>query len=397
MKTKQPTKLKLSLRVVTTSLLVLILMLGCAGMFSGKMGATSQNIPYVVESAADAQTSIGNLQYLLNNNFNKIVQLYSPIATYESTLPSSNVNQIKLASVKLDTSSLCPSFSIDSPLTLKVKITTAGTDGNTVGAGGDGTWSFVTVDGTNELPLSIANPGSVSGDLSQNNNKLALRGYVSSPLSGVNDTTSDNGYIEYTVQVSSAADLAKMRIGLMTDTDNGTTSMSILDVKVSYDDTGITCPNNNPSISPSSTTIPSSTPSGSTVVAGSILKATDPDGDKLNYSITLGNDSNYFVIDPITGDITTTKTNIPSGTYTLTIQVDDGKGGKATANVSIVITDGGKGEGTNNNSSASSTVKVPSTGAALISLILIPIALGTIGYLYIARQHKNSIKKKSER
>ena len=72
-------------------------MLGCTGMFGGKMGATSQNIPYIVESAADAETSIGNLQYLLNNNFNKIVQLYSPIATYESSLPSSNVNQIKLA------------------------------------------------------------------------------------------------------------------------------------------------------------------------------------------------------------------------------------------------------------------------------------------------------------
>ena len=375
-------------------------MLGCTGMFGGKMGATSQNIPYIVESAADAETSIGNLQYLLNNNFNKIVQLYSPIATYESSLPSSNVNQIKLAAVKLDTSGLCPSFSIYSPLTLKVKVTAAGTDGGTVGAGGDGTWSFVTVDGTNELPLTIANPGPVSGDLSQNNNKLALRGYITSVLTGASDTTGDNGYIEYTVQVSSAADLAKMRIGLMTDTDNGTTSMAILDVKVSYDDAGITCPNNNPSISPSSTTTPSSTPSGSTVVAGSILKATDSDGDKLSYSITLGNDSNYFAIDPITGDITTTKTNIPAGTYTLTIQVDDGKGGKATAVVSIVVTEGGKGEGTNNannNSNTSSTVKVPSTGAALISLILIPIVLGSAGYLYIAHQHKNSIKKKSER
>ena len=162
-----------------------------------------------------------------------------------------------------------------------------------------------------------------------------------------------------------------------------------------YDDTSANCL---PTISPSSTTIPSSTASGSTVVAGSILKATDPDGDKLSYSITLGNDSNYFAIDPITGDITTTKTNIPAGTYTISIQVDDGKGGKATSVVSIVVTDGGKGEGTNNtNSNTPSTVKVPSTGAALISLILIPIALGTIGYLYIAHQNKGSIKKRSER
>jgi hypothetical protein len=103
------------------------------------------------------------------------------------------------------------------------------------------------------------------------------------------------------------------------------------------------CANQPPTISPTakpaSTTIPTTTASGSQIIPGSSLSITDPDGDPLTYSITDGNSSNYFSIDPTTGNISTNQSNIPAGTYTLTIQVDDGKGGVITTTVTIVVSD----------------------------------------------------------
>ena len=108
-------------------------------------------------------------------------------------------------------------------------------------------------------------------------------------------------------------------------------------LQITYDNSS--CPQNTvPTISPFAVTIPSTTTSGSTVIPGSSLAATDTDGDTLTYSITAGNDEGYFAIDSNTGNITTTQTNIPAGTYTITVQVDDGNGGTATADVTITVT-----------------------------------------------------------
>lgn len=66
----------------------------------------------------------------------------------------------------------------------------------------------------------------------------------------------------------------------------------------------------------------------------------------------------------------------------------------------VETVDPGRGQSTITDvvvSDTNSKVKVPSTGAVLISLILIPIVVGGLAYLYIAHQNKSSIKKKSER
>jgi hypothetical protein len=96
-------------------------------------------------------------------------------------------------------------------------------------------------------------------------------------------------------------------------------------------------PNQNPTIAPASASIPDTSPAGTIVVPSSAFSASDPDNDPLSYSIISGNSNNYFAINPTTGDVSTTRTNIPVGTYTITVQVDDGNGGVATSTVAITI------------------------------------------------------------
>jgi hypothetical protein len=144
---------------------------------------------------------------------------------------------------------------------------------------------------------------------------------------------------------SSVAPTANFVIAVMTDTTNtgydhniSGATVTISKPVVNIDFSSCVETNTVPTITPpSSTTIPSATASGSTVVPGSSLGATDLDGDKLTYSITAGNTGNYFAIDSSTGNITTTSSNIPAGTYKLSVQVDDGKDGKTTAEVVIVV------------------------------------------------------------
>lgn len=165
---------------------------------------------------------------------------------------------------------------------------------------------------------------------------------------------------------------------------------------ITYDSVSSNCV---PTISPSSTSvsISSSLPSGSSVLPGSSLSATDPDGDTLSYSITAGNGAGYFSINSSTGDIATTQTNIPAGTYTLTVQVDDGKGGTASADVTIIIS-GAPGQGSSGGvSAANSTIQPPKTGVIILSLILIPMLIALGMYLYIAHHNKANIQKRSER
>jgi hypothetical protein len=121
---------------------------------------------------------------------------------------------------------------------------------------------------------------------------------------------------------------------------NGDAAMTskMPEVVLTYDDSS--CPQNQPPVISGSTASTSpTTPSGTVLVPGSSLNASDPDGDTLTFSITAGNGENYFTIDPATGNISTTQTGIPAGTYTLTILVDDGKGGSAKETVTITVSE----------------------------------------------------------
>ena len=163
-------------------------------------------------------------------------------------------------------------------------------------------------------------------------------------------------------------------------------------------------PNSAPTItSPAPVTIPSTTTSGSTVVPGSSLVATDADGDTLTYSITAGNGGGYFAIDPTTGNITTTQTNIPAGTYTITVQVDDGKGGTATAIATIAVKAENSAVPVVNNTtnrpapvepakpSRPSNPTLANTGQSLKAITIVAtIALGLAGYVRLKNKNSNS-------
>lgn len=122
----------------------------------------------------------------------------------------------------------------------------------------------------------------------------------------------------------------------------GTAELGLPTITLSYDNA--TCPIA-PTVTNASvatTIVSSDTASGAVVVAGSSYGATDANGDTLTYSITAGNGAGYFAINSANGNITTTRANVPVGTYTLTVLIDDGNGGTATATVTIIVTDSGE-------------------------------------------------------
>lgn len=121
----------------------------------------------------------------------------------------------------------------------------------------------------------------------------------------------------------------------------GTAVLGLPTITLTYDNA--TCP-----LSPvvsnaniATTIVSSATATGTVIVNGSSFGATDPNGDTLAYGITAGNGAGYFTIDPGSGNITTTRANVPVGTYVLTVQVSDGNGGTANATVTITVTDSG--------------------------------------------------------
>lgn len=130
----------------------------------------------------------------------------------------------------------------------------------------------------------------------------------------------------------------------ITDAPTGSESSSlesIPSVTLSYDNAN--CP-----ISPtaentavSETIVSSDTARGLVVVDGSRYGASDENDDTLTYSITAGNGAGYFAIDSATGDISTTRANVPVGTYVLTVLIDDGNGGTVEATVTITVTESG--------------------------------------------------------
>lgn len=115
----------------------------------------------------------------------------------------------------------------------------------------------------------------------------------------------------------------------------GTAELGLPTITLEYDDADC---NYAPTISDTSKTVTtSSTIKGKVIVKGTSLGAEDGDGDSLTYSITSGNGKGYFSINSANGNISATRSNLPVGTYFLTVQVDDGNGGTATATVTIRV------------------------------------------------------------
>ena len=71
------------------------------------------------------------------------------------------------------------------------------------------------------------------------------------------------------------------------------------------------------------------------------VSATDPDEDKVTYSITAGNGDGKFDIGETTGAITVAAglDYEDTGSYRLTVEASDGKGGTDTATVTVAVTD----------------------------------------------------------
>ncbi len=132
----------------------------------------------------------------------------------------------------------------------------------------------------------------------------------------------------------------------ITNAPNGSeasTTESIPSITLTYDDAG--CPPVAPTASNAEVTrtiVSPDTASGDIVVAGSSYDATDANGDDLTYSISDGNDEGYFEIDSTTGDISTTRENVPVGRYVMTVLVEDGNGGTVEVIVTIIVTDSGE-------------------------------------------------------
>lgn len=106
---------------------------------------------------------------------------------------------------------------------------------------------------------------------------------------------------------------------------------------------------------------------GDTVIAD--LGAADVDGDEIAYSITAGNDAEYFEIAGASLKLAA----VPAeGTYNLTVQASDGYQGTATATVSVAVTDStplitGYVNPDNKNITDAETFTVPTTVTAHIS------------------------------
>lgn len=142
---------------------------------------------------------------------------------------------------------------------------------------------------------------------------------------------------------------------------------------VTYDDAFCTSTNQPPVVSGANTTIYNNVSSGTKIVDGSSLLASDPDNNALTYSILSGNDQGYFGIDSLTGDITVIQAGIPVGTYTIVIQVDDGSGGVASAQVLVNVV---------------GSVTAPNTGIGPIHrdsimqyIVVVPVILSTFYFV----------------
>ncbi|MEP1095848.1 MAG: cadherin domain-containing protein [Cyclobacteriaceae bacterium] len=73
------------------------------------------------------------------------------------------------------------------------------------------------------------------------------------------------------------------------------------------------------------------------------VKATDPDGDQLTYTITSGNEAGAFAISSTSGDITVNNEDLldfdVTPSFALMVEANDGKGGVMVAAITINLND----------------------------------------------------------
>ncbi len=122
----------------------------------------------------------------------------------------------------------------------------------------------------------------------------------------------------------------------------GTAVLGLPTITLSYDNATCPLPPTVTSASVARTIVSQDTASGDVVVSGSSYGASDANEDTLTYSISDGNDEGYFAINSDSGDISTTRANIPVGTYTMTVLIDDGNGGTVEVTVTITVTESGE-------------------------------------------------------
>jgi hypothetical protein len=410
-------KFQINSKNLANSLLALSLMAGCVGLFGGRVSGASvtvntDSIPVSSRQLLfDIGYSPGVFQTLNTSSNGVVVQQNS--ASEEGTIASFGYDMPSLTEC-----SNSRVLNISWSYTLSFKSFSGGSDANDFGLTNTLTLKNEPVliggymaslntpnPGVNIFPISSAS--TLGGGMSvASSTDIAVFNSINGPSQDFADeqitVRADLSNLQDPILISELPNLM-IAMGLRSEYNGGSIewNFSRPSLQITYDNSS--CPQNTvPIISPASVTIPSTTASGSTVVPGSSLAATDTDGDTLTYRITAGNANSYFAINSTTGDITTTSSNIPAGTYKLSVQVDDGKDGKTTAEVVIVVaaSESGKGSGSDSTgtpSSTSSLVKAPKTGAVLMSLMLVPILIGGLAYLYVAQHNKISIKKKSER
>jgi hypothetical protein len=316
MKKFQLNKQKLSLKTLTTPLLALSLMVGCAGLFGGNVSAASVTNNIVFSNKLDP--SAGTMVPSTNTTPSAYLTQTATPFTVTDLDPNENLAywfETQAAS------NPCTTTPIDVSMTLNY------------------TSNYVVSNQDLGLHLALLDQSMASAIPPV----LVVLSpwYYYSPVAhtetinfNVPNVTSSNLYM--LLRVTEPADGINRANGDIITINSATYTLTYPD---NMSDCTYPAANNNPTItSPSAATIPSTAASGSTVVPGSSLAATDTDGDTLTYSITAGNANSYFAIDSNTGNITTTQTNIPAGTYTITVQVDDGNGGIATADVTITVT-----------------------------------------------------------
>jgi hypothetical protein len=309
-------KQKLNLNKLTTPLLALSLMAGCAGLFGGNASAASVTNNIVFSNKLDPSAST----MVPSTNTTPSAYLTQTATPFTVTDLDPNINFDYWFETQA-ASNPCTTTPIDVNMTLNY------------------TSNYVVSNQDLGLHLALLDQSMASAippvfaELSP--------WYYYSPVAhtetinfNVPNVTSSNLYM--LLRVVEPADGINHADGDIITVNSATYTLTYPD---NMPDCTYPATNTPPTItSPSTVTIPSTTTSGSTVVPGSSLAATDTDGDTLTYSITAGNDEGYFAIDSNTGNITTTQTNIPAGTYTITVQVDDGNGGTATADVTITVT-----------------------------------------------------------
>jgi hypothetical protein len=316
MKKFQINKQKLNLKTLTTPLLALSLMVGCAGLFGGNVSAASVTNNIVFSNKLDL--SAGTM--VPSTNTTPSAYLTQTATPFTVTDLDPNENLVYWFETQA-ASNPCTTTPIDVSMTLNY------------------TSNYVVSNQDLGLHLALLDQSMASAIPPV----LVVLSpwYYYSPVAhtetinfNVPNVTSSNLYMLLRV-TEGADDISNHANGDIITINSATYTLTYPD---NMSDCTYPAANNNPTItSPSAATIPSTTASGSTVVPGSSLAATDTDGDTLTYSITAGNGGGYFAVDPTTGNITTTSTNIPAGTYTITVQVDDGNGGTATADVTITV------------------------------------------------------------